>query len=198
MAIFGIGAFYDEDVSKHFIEQSLVGVGWDAIEAPELHQFMRSLRVGDLVYIKSFPPASPEIFVKAIGIVIDAAIRTKQDSNDLVSCGRNVRWLSTSEFQIPLPPRRTTSEETPCMRSTILSCRPPFLSALCRPHNKRLQLRTMWKDPIVEEIRSRREELAQHFNYDIKTIGEALRRQQMGSGQKPITRSPKRVRTTAA
>ena len=34
--------------------------------------------------------------------------------------------------------------------------------------------------------------------YDIKVIGEALRRQQMGSGQKPITRSPKRVRTTAA
>ena len=127
MAIFGIGAFCDEDVSRHFIEQCLIGVGWDAIEAPELHKFMRSLRVGDLVYIKSLPPASPEIFVRAIGIVIDAAIRTKQDSNNLVSCGRNVRWLSTSEFQIPLPPeknnvRRNTlyEEHHPIVQAAIL------------------------------------------------------------------------------
>ena len=33
----------------------------------------------------------------------------------------------------------------------------------------------MWKDPIVEEeTRSRREELARCFNYDIKAIGEAV------------------------
>ena len=39
------------------------------------------------------------------------------------------------------------------------------------------------RDPIAEETRSRREELARRFNYDIKTSGEALKRQQMGSGQ---------------
>ena len=58
--------------------------------------------------------------------------------------------------------------------------------------------RTMWKDPIVEETRSRREELARRFNYDIKAIGEALRRQQKASGRMPITRPPKRVKPTAA
>ena len=41
----------------------------------------------------------------------------------------------------------------------------------------------MWKDPIVEETRSRREELARRFNYDIKAIGEALRRQHKGRGK---------------
>ena len=56
----------------------------------------------------------------------------------------------------------------------------------------------MWKDPIVEETRSRREELARRFNYDIKAIGEALRRQQKASGRMPITRPPKRVKPTAA
>ena len=56
----------------------------------------------------------------------------------------------------------------------------------------------MWKDPIVEETRSRRKELARRFNYDIKAIGGALRRQQMESGKKSVTRSLKRVRTTAA
>ena len=55
----------------------------------------------------------------------------------------------------------------------------------------------MWKDPIVEEARNRREELARRFNYDIKAIGGVLRRQQKASGQKPITRPPKRVKATA-
>ena len=56
----------------------------------------------------------------------------------------------------------------------------------------------MWKDPIVEETRSRREELARQFNYDIKAIGEELRRQQKASGQRLTTRPPKRVKPTAA
>ena len=56
----------------------------------------------------------------------------------------------------------------------------------------------MWKDPIVEETRSRREELAQRFNYDIKAIGEELRRQHKVKGQMPITRPPKRAKPTAA
>ena len=56
----------------------------------------------------------------------------------------------------------------------------------------------MWKDPIVEETRNRREELARRFSYDIKTIGEALRQRQKASGLKPLTRSPKRVKPAAA
>ena len=58
--------------------------------------------------------------------------------------------------------------------------------------------RTMWKDLIVEETRSRREELGGRFNYDIKAIGEASMRQHTASGQKPITGPPKRVKDTAA
>ena len=52
MAIFGVGAYYEEDVSQAFIQANLVGVGWDATDAPELHQFMRSLKVGDIVQEK--------------------------------------------------------------------------------------------------------------------------------------------------
>ena len=55
----------------------------------------------------------------------------------------------------------------------------------------------MWKDPIVEETRSRREELARRFNHDIKAIGDELRRQREASGQKPYSRPPKRVKPTA-
>ena len=56
----------------------------------------------------------------------------------------------------------------------------------------------MWKDPIVEETRSRREELARRFNYDIKAIGEELRRQRKASAQEPFTRPPRRAKPTAA
>ena len=55
----------------------------------------------------------------------------------------------------------------------------------------------MWKDPIVEETRSRREELARRFNYDLKAIGEVLRQRRKADGQKPLTRPPKRVKRTA-
>ena len=53
--------------------------------------------------------------------------------------------------------------------------------------------RTMWKDPIVEETRRRRDELARRFDYDIKAIGEALRGQCREGGQNSITRPRKRV-----
>jgi hypothetical protein len=106
MAIFGVGAYYDEDVSQEFIRANLVGVGWNANEAPELHQFMRALKVGDIVYIKSFPPGSPDVIVKAIGIITDDEIRTAANSSNLISCGRNVRWIHTGDFRIPKPPEK--------------------------------------------------------------------------------------------
>lgn len=48
MAIFSVGAYYDEDVSPAFIQANLVGVGWNADDAPELHQFIRALKVGNI------------------------------------------------------------------------------------------------------------------------------------------------------
>jgi hypothetical protein len=127
MAIFGIGAYYEEDVSQDFIKANLVGVGWAANDAPELHQFMRALKVGDIVYIKAFSPSSPDIIVKAIGIIINDEIRTPANSNDLVSCGRNVRWFQTRELRIPKPPEKNNvrantlyEEFHPTVQSVIL------------------------------------------------------------------------------
>ena len=100
MAIFGIGAYYGEDVSDSFLSEGIAGPGWGVTEAPELHQFMRSLKVGDIVYIKSFSPSSPNLIVKGIGVVVDENLVT--DSN-LVSAGRNVRWLRKTELRIPKP-----------------------------------------------------------------------------------------------
>jgi hypothetical protein len=98
MAIFGIGAFFEEDVSSQFINNNLAGVGWNIEDAPDLHQFICSLKVGDIIYIKAFPPGS-ELIVKAIGIIINEEIHSRPP----VSCGRNVRWLFTTPFTLQIP-----------------------------------------------------------------------------------------------
>jgi len=105
MAIFGVGAYYggDTDVSPDFIASNLVGVGWDVTTAPELHRFMRSLKTGDIVYIKAYPPGASDIYVKGIGLIRDDVLRTRADTNDLVAIGRNVDWITTDEFRIPKP-----------------------------------------------------------------------------------------------
>ena len=67
MAIYAIGPNYDgDDVSDDFIANNIAGPRWSISDAPELHQFVRSLKVGDIVYIKSFSPNSLDIIVKAV------------------------------------------------------------------------------------------------------------------------------------
>lgn len=103
MAIFGIGAYYDRDVSGDFVASGVAGPGWTKAEAPELHQFIQSLRVGDIVYLKSFSPSSPDIFIKAIGVVADQHL---VEDKPIVSAGRNIRWIVTQEFRVPKPEER--------------------------------------------------------------------------------------------
>lgn len=100
MGIFAIGAYYDEDVSSSFISNNIAGPGWGLDEAPELHQFIRSLKVGDIVYIKSAAPSSPDIHVKGIGIIANDEVIL---SSNVVSAGRNIKWLITENFRIPKP-----------------------------------------------------------------------------------------------
>jgi hypothetical protein len=40
MSIYGIGAYYENDVSKDFILNRVVGCGWSSDDAPEIHQFI--------------------------------------------------------------------------------------------------------------------------------------------------------------
>ena len=102
MAIYGVGAYYEEDVSDQFIAREVIGAGWSHGDAPELHQYFRSLKVGDIMYIKAaFGRA--DVTVKAIGVIKDDSIRTEADTAGLVAVGRNVIWLSTERFVIARP-----------------------------------------------------------------------------------------------
>jgi len=100
MAIYGIGAHFGEDCSQAFVDKKVVGVGWEKETAPALLEMVKSLKVGDIVYIKSFSPSSPNIQIKAIGIIIDAEL---VESVDIIEFGRNVRWLNTLKFEVPKP-----------------------------------------------------------------------------------------------
>jgi len=99
MAVFGVGAYYDSDVSQDFINNNIVGVGWNEVDAPELQEYFKSLKVGDIVYIKAAFGGN-DITVKAIGIIKDNNIIRQ---NELVSTGRNVKWLCTEKFVISKP-----------------------------------------------------------------------------------------------
>ena len=73
MAVYGVGAYYRQDVSGEFIKQNLVGVGWGQEEAPELQEYFKSLKTGDIVYIKAAFGGS-DITVKGIGVITNNQI----------------------------------------------------------------------------------------------------------------------------
>lgn len=124
MAIYAVGAYHDKDVSSKFISNNIAGPGWDIEEAPELNQFLRSLKVGDIIYIKSYSPSSPDINVKAIGVIKDEIII---EDSSIVSIGRNIIWVIKEGFRIPKPAEKNNvrlntmyEEFHPIVQSKIL------------------------------------------------------------------------------
>jgi hypothetical protein len=103
MAIYAVGAYYDNDLSQDFIASNLIGVAWNGEEAPELHEYIKSLKVGDIVYIKS-AFTNQDITVKAIGIIKDTKII---ENHSLITIGRNIDWLVTEKFVIPRPAEKS-------------------------------------------------------------------------------------------
>lgn len=89
MAIFGIGARYgNKDVSKDFIDNKVACIGWDINNAPSIHEILRYIKVGDIIYVKT-APIGKGLRVKAVGVVIDH--KTHQNKN-LGTCV-SVRWI---------------------------------------------------------------------------------------------------------
>ena len=96
MAIYGIGAVFDRvDVSQYFIDNNVAGIGWSIKDAPDLHQFIKSLKVGDMIYIKSHSP-SVGLIIKAIGIVENDEIINIEDDDIYMPVGRKVCWICTN------------------------------------------------------------------------------------------------------
>lgn len=92
MAVWGIGAYYKgscpEDKTKNFLNDSCAYIGWNEKEAPALYRMFDSIKVGDLIYIKSFVPKIKQLHIKAVGIVIS----TEKKISSLLGTGISVRW----------------------------------------------------------------------------------------------------------
>jgi hypothetical protein len=91
MAIYGFGAAYggSEDMTSAFIEAGGAFVGWKREEAPSAHAMLRQIEVGDLVFLKAFPP-SMGLIIKAAGIVTDTAEPLKV--YEIPGVGVRVNW----------------------------------------------------------------------------------------------------------
>ena len=92
MAVWGIGSYYkgtfNPDKTDDFIKENCAFIGWDYDNAPSLHYMFSTVKLGDIVYIKSFIPKSKTLHIKAVGIVNDV---NKNISNEL-GTGVGVKW----------------------------------------------------------------------------------------------------------
>lgn len=95
MAIFGIGAFYHRDVSDEFIKQGIACIGWGESEATTLHNILRFLRIGDIIYIKSHSP-KVGLVIKAVGIVTDNRLKPYKK----LGTGVKIKWIWTGYEEI--------------------------------------------------------------------------------------------------
>lgn len=93
MAIYGIGANHSgEDVSTEFIRRGIACVGWDEVDAPTLYSILRHIKVGDLIYIKSYPP-NVGLIIKAVGVIVDPTVLPYPNYGN----GLLTRWIWSGE-----------------------------------------------------------------------------------------------------
>lgn len=85
MSIYGFGASYGgvEDVTSYFLQLGVACSGWDPSTAPSasasphdgdapfIEATLRSIRVGDIAFIKSFSPGAG-LRIKGVGLVNDS------------------------------------------------------------------------------------------------------------------------------
>ena len=67
--IYGIDANWKgEDLSEQFLDRGIAGVGWRREGYPSVHPLLTRMQVGDVIYIKSYPPGEG-LIVKGVGFL---------------------------------------------------------------------------------------------------------------------------------
>lgn len=111
MAIYGIGSNWNGyEVKEDSFEKEQIVIGQDKKNANDLYSFISSLKVGDIVYLKSNKPGSRDIRIKAIGIVtkdlvgcITSGECESTNITDWESLFIKVKWILKEEFLISIP-----------------------------------------------------------------------------------------------
>lgn len=100
MAIYGIGAWYNYDVSPDFKKHGIIGTGWNNTDAPDLHEYFGILEPGDVVYLKSSAYGKP-VTVKGIGLVAGPSLISGKFGTTYIEIGRKVQWLDKTIYKLP-------------------------------------------------------------------------------------------------
>lgn len=87
------------------VSHNVAVIGWEEKYAPGLHQIMRHMKVGDIVYLKSIYIRKRRLIVKATGIILDDEILETTDLQSLTggNLGRNVGYLWEGSDNLPVP-----------------------------------------------------------------------------------------------
>ena len=106
MAVWGIGAYYRNsspaDKTAEFLNDGCAYIGWDETEASALYRMFDSIKLGDIIYIKSFVPRSKQLHIKAIGIVTS----TEKKTSNSLGMGIPVQWKQNfTSITVPVTPQ---------------------------------------------------------------------------------------------
>ena len=90
----GIDTYYNEDKISDFTSNNVACLGWSKQDAQPPHSILSSIRIGDIIYIKSFVTQKKQLIIKVIGIVTSEAFNNPNNAN-LGSgvCGHLCIWL---------------------------------------------------------------------------------------------------------
>lgn len=77
MAVWGIGAYYpgeQEDKAKKFVENGRIIIGYTEEEHPDYYVMLRTIKPGDIVFIKARFMLNQPMKIKAVGIAVDTNV----------------------------------------------------------------------------------------------------------------------------
>jgi len=109
MAIYGAGSNWDgTEIRERLFDNNNYVIGWDITNAEDLYTLISSIKVGDIIYLKSNRPGSLNIRIKGIGIVTQSLMQTLFENEiDLSNMRANfelpVNWISTENRTISIP-----------------------------------------------------------------------------------------------
>jgi hypothetical protein len=111
MAIYGVGSNWSgEELRERFFTDGRFILGWNEESAMDLYSFVASLKVGDILYIKSNQPGARTIRVKGVGIVtknllncMSSGVALHAAISDWESLSVEVAWIHREEFHVHIP-----------------------------------------------------------------------------------------------
>ena len=109
MAIFGAGSNWSgREIRQELFNNENYLIGWNVANAEDLYTLISSIKVGDIIYLKSNRPGSLNIRIKGIGIVTRSLMQLLFEKRMNLEERRTdfelpVKWLDKAEFKISIP-----------------------------------------------------------------------------------------------